>query len=292
MSVLRESRALRVMGLFILLDLVLALLALGAYKLLVYPKHRPLFLLLVNVNMIICALAALVSAVVLRRRTRRELTGADTVVCWLLLAAAGGLVIGEISAFALEFLSDPQSGATGPEALVSLASRLGVVVLAGWAAFGPLARTHRTEWTTAAALAVVAAAVWGATLVGYPMWLDGHEPVLLAMGEVLALALAAVALRRGGAGSPRLTPARFYSLAGLSLYLVTDLYYLQHMARGDESFCVAEMGFYVGYMLVAWGAARESASDPLKSSADSAVSAVHHAEPESSNSQQLKAKSQ
>ena len=107
------------------------------------------------------------------------------------------------------------------------------------------------QWSTVAALVVAAGAVWGLTLVWYPAWLDGKGEATVAAAEVLALVLTAAALRRGGAGGPAPEPGRLLALAGLGLYLVTDLSYLEHAARGDPSFCVPEIGFYAGYLAVA-----------------------------------------
>ena len=126
-----------------------------------------------------------------------------------------------------------------------------MAALAGWAAVRPTAGAQRAQWSTVAALVVAAGAVWGLTLVWYPAWLDGKGEATVAAAEVLALVLTAAALRRGGAGGPAPEPGRLLALAGLGLYLVTDLSYLEHAARGDPSFCVPEIGFYAGYLAVA-----------------------------------------
>lgn len=256
----------RLVGILFLLDLFLAALALGAYRLWVYPEQRPLFLLLVNVNMLLCALAALAGAVVLWRardeaaapRARGSAgQGSDPVFSWLLLITMGTLLAGEVFAFVLEFLPGP---GVGVEVAVSLTSRLAVVALAFRAAWLPLME-QRAPWAMYAKLGLFVAGVMGVTLVAFPLWLDGHSAhALLAGAEVLALLQVGAALRRGGVGSPATAPARFFSLAGLSLYLVTDLSYLRHMGQGDESFCLAEIGFYAAYLMVAWGTVRQASS--------------------------------
>ena len=246
----------RAVGMVFGLDLVLALGALGAYKLWVYPDRRALFLLGVNLNMMLCALAALAGAVISWRALRKT---EEAVFARLLVGAVGALLAGEALAFAAEFLP---RGTVGPalETGLSLAGRLGVALLAGWVAFRCPA-TSRAEWSTTAALLLLAAVAWGAALVMYPAWLDGRgAAALLAAADLLGLVLVSAVLRRGRAGSLA-RPARLFLLAGLGLFLITDLYYLQHAARDDASFCLAEVGFYAGYLLVAWGAVQMKPDD-------------------------------
>ena len=260
-----------------MLDLVVALLALSAYRLWGYPEHRPLFLILANANMMLCAGAAVAGAVVAWRRAylaNRELASATerdgqqhehaegrrpyrVIFSRMLAVTMIFLLVAELGAFILELR--PPEVQPGSFLVWTICCRLGVAALAVRAALRPLPGTNDTVWTVPSALAMVVAAVWGLTLVAYPLWLDGHgADALVAACAVLALAMVAVALWRGGAGHPRQTPLRFFALAGLCLYLITDLSYMQHMARGDESFVVAEVGFYGGYLLVAWGALRDS----------------------------------
>lgn len=64
------------------------------------------------------------------------------------------------------------------------------------------------------------------------------------------------AARRSWAGQERGRLSRDYwlPLAGMVLYLLTNLYYYRHMATGAEDFYVAEMGFFCGYWMVVMGA--------------------------------------
>ncbi len=239
-----KSRAGRVVTVLILADLLLALLALVAYKLWIYPEGRPTFLLLVNLNMLACAGAALAGVVLWRRAARDH--GA---LGWLLLLTLAALLAGEAAAFALEFLPDVEL--PGAELALTLAGRLGAAAVMGPLAWRPPGDAARAQWSTAAALLAAAGAVWGLTLVWYPLWLDGKAEAPVAAVEVLALILPAAALRRGGAGGQRPAMGRLLALVGLGLYLLTDLYYLEHAVRSDPSFVVAEIGFYAGYLAVA-----------------------------------------
>ena len=290
----------RVVGIVFWVYLVVALLALSAYKLWVYPEQRSLFLILVNANMLLCAVAAVVGAVGPWRRAKwtseesrkagkgegddldlehehehehehededdhehdhvHEHDVGSGIFAWLLLVTLCCMVVGELGAFILELRS--VEGTPGSMLVMGVVVRLGVAALAGWAALRPVTGVDRPSWDKPGAMAVVVGAVCGLTLVAYPLWLDGHmADALVAACAVLALAVAAVALWKGGAGNPRQTPLRFFALAGLCLYLITDLSYLRHTALSDESFVIAEVGFYFGYLMVAWGGFSDSRSE-------------------------------
>ena len=240
----------------ILIDLAVALALLVVYKFQLVPVSRALFLLGVNVNMMITALAAAAGAVVLLRQGM-EL---DRVFGWLLLATVGLLLAGELLSFGLEYRPAAAEQPPGAETktylastfLVMLTGRLGLAVLLLRCIWRPPSpRAARGPWIIAWGVAAIFVVGWGCAAVLLPLLPGGGRELGLAVALLVALALVPVALWRGGTGAPRTSPGRFWPLLGLCLYSATDLYYLQHMVVADESFCLAEMGFYAGYLLVA-----------------------------------------
>jgi len=74
---------------------------------------------------------------------------------------------------------------------------------------------------------------------------------VVAAADLLVLSLAGAALLRGAGILPLV---RWLPLAGISLYLLTDIYYCWHAMSGAADFIMAELGFFGGYWMVTVGA--------------------------------------
>lgn len=233
-----------------LLDLGGSLCLLAAHKYGWLTLSQESFLLFVNINMIFTALVAVTAtAAALQRRVWSD----DRKVGWLLLVAMTCLLLSEILAGAEEAVTELEQY-RALTVLPLLASRLALAWLALHALTQPRAGAERSGHLGLVISVVLAGglAAWGTAGVLVPLW--GRQgpsaEVAAAAADLLALLLATPALVRGAG---RLSHAYWLPLAGMVMYLLTDLYYYQHAARGAADFCLAELGFFCGYWIVAVG---------------------------------------
>ena len=232
--------------------LALCLVVLGAGKADWIQLSREGFLLFVNINMLAAAAAATGAAAAgLKRLGERHL---ERRFSRALVAAATLLFGAEVMAMAEEFAgAAPALEVLSPAFLFG--SRAGLALLLVLAITAPIPGEHRGRQREVTVALVAAAAVggWGIYAVISPLFSNpgGLAPAVAAIADLglLLVALAAISWNFGLGGWRRVL-----SLAGVGLYLMTDLYYYQHEAAGDPGFQMAELGYYSGYWLMAMGA--------------------------------------
>lgn len=232
-----------------LLDLGLALCLLVAHKLGWLGLSRHGFLLAVNVNMLLCAVAA-AATVGLSLRQRGGWAG-QRGFGWLLLLVTLCCVAAETASFAAEFVV----GLASHDLLTALPALLGRAAMVALAL--SVALRGRVPGAAPSAPSMAAALIAGASLAALaiplvlvPLWFRPGPAADAALATADLAALLPLLWIM-----PRLqrqrSAARLWAVVGLALLLVTELYLYRHSVTGEGGFVVSEVGFYAGYWVVA-----------------------------------------
>jgi hypothetical protein len=219
-------------------------------------KHLLIF---VNSNMLITSAFAILCVALVLRRTDLDAAGVEF---WKILMASLGLLFATESAGAIEEMAGFADG-SGFQAsfYIGLLARLALIYLAMRVIVSSEISTW-TGWSQALLpwLFIISFGIFVLYFVVVPMYSEHNiiegiiGPIFMVFAGLVVLIFLTTALAGRRMGDPGKTLAYFWPLAGLVVYIVTDVMYYCHLTMNISAFVLWELGFFAGYLFSAYGA--------------------------------------